>query len=112
MKRWVYWVGLAFVLAIEFYLMANKIIAIHSGALFALGGFWLWRGIAVGLLKIEGIYAMVQFTRKRELIMSVLDFCMGVSWIAISLTEASTQLIPVLLVSLPFIVAAALVCYY
>lgn len=112
MKRWVYWVGLAAILAIEFYLMANKILVIHSGALFSLGGFWLWRGIAAGLLKVEGIYKIEQFTRKREKIMAVLDFCMGLSWIAISLTEASTQLVPILLVSVPFIIAATVVCYY
>ena len=112
MKRWVYWGGLAAILAIEFYLMANKILVIHSGALFSLGGFWLWRGISAGLLKVEGIYKIEQFTRKREMIMAVLDFCMGLSWIAISLTEASTQLVPILLVSVPFIIAAALVCHY
>jgi hypothetical protein len=112
MKRRVYWIGLAIVLAIELYLMANTIIAIHSGVLFSLGGFWLWRGIAVGLLKVEGVYTMTQFTRKREIIMSMLDFCMGVSWIAISLTKASTQIISIALVSVPFIIAASLVCYY
>lgn len=110
MKRWFYWCGIASVLLIEFYLMANKILVIHSGVLFSLGGMWLWRGIA-GFLKMDGMYR-IELTRKRQIVLAMIDFSMGLSWITLSLTEASKQPIPISLVSIPFIIATALVCYY
>lgn len=111
MKRWVYWVGLAFVLIVEFYIAINRIVKIYSGALFSLGGYWLWRGIATGLLKIDSVYNIEKFTRKREIMMSVVDFITGLAWIALSLTKLSTQLIPILLVAVPSLIASALICH-
>lgn len=104
MKKWIYWIGYGCFVCAAFYVILKDILTVKSGGMFLFGVIWIWRSIALSL-KIETSYAQ-KFSRRDQIILSVIDSCMGFSWVALSLTEYSQKLLPILLVSAPFIVAS------
>ena len=110
MKLRGYFIGCACVLVIEFFITINYYSAIEYALLFTLGGLWLWRGIA-SLLKMDIMYNQ-EFTRKRQIVIGIIDFVMGLTWLIVSFTDVSRKPITVMLISIPFIIASALAHYY
>ena len=110
MKLWGYFIGVACVLLIEFFIVVNHYSIMENTLLFTLGGLWLWRGIA-SFLKIDVLYNQ-EYTRKRQIVMGIVDSTMGLTWLIVSFTDASRKPITIVLISVPFIIASALVHYY
>ena len=104
MKKLIYWIGYGCFVYFGFYATLKQILPVKSGSMFLLGLLWIWRSIALSS-KIETHYAQ-KFSRRDQIILSVVDGCMGLSWVSLSLTEHSKQLLPILLVSLPFLIAS------
>ena len=113
MKQRVYWIGVVLVFLIEFFVMITAHLTIKNVTLFCFGGLWIWRAIAVGFLKVKGVYNL-KLTRKREIILAVIDGALGLSWMAIALLAGAKQIqiSLILLCAIPAIIAVAAVSYY
>ena len=113
MKQSVYWIGFIIVVAVEFFVMITAHLTIKNVTLFCFGGLWIWRAIAVGFLKVKGVYN-IKLTRKREIILAVIDGLLGLSWVATAFFAGAKQIqiSLILLCAIPAIIASALVTYY
>lgn len=100
-KRIIYWIGYAVILLTGIYLSTNRIVPIQTPLIFLLGLVWIWTGCTI-IFKTNPYYAQ-KYMRKHQIIMAVTSLGMGISWVIISLTPLSKQGIPMIIVSIPFV---------
>ncbi len=104
-KKVIYWLGYLTLIVIGIVAKVKGLLPIVNTTIFLFGLMWVWVGVTV-LCKINPHYAQ-KHARKWQIAYAVGDLGLGVSWVALSLTEFSQRGLPVALVSLPFIVLDA-----
>lgn len=106
-KKWTYW-GVYFILIVGGAVMSVfKILLIMNTAVFLLGLMWVWNGFSL-LLKVNPYYAQ-QYGRKSQLGVAAAFCVLGVVWIGISFTALSNRALPMIFVSVPFIIILILI---
>jgi hypothetical protein len=104
MAKRIYWFGYAAAVCAGFAICFTHLLPVKSGGMFFLGILWVWRGVSLAL-RLNPDYAQ-GLERKDQRILAGLDTGMGWAWIFLSLTHLSEGIIPITLVSLPFLAAS------
>ena len=94
-----YWAGMAVSLILGAVLPG--MVPVRSGGLFLLGFFWIWNGLTT-VLRCNPFFGG-KYDRKREVILALTTVLMGAGWIGIAFLDRSRQMIPMLLVTAPFL---------
>lgn len=100
-KRYLYWVVYILLLLAGMGISYFDILPIVTTSIFLLGLFWIWTGISL-IMQMNPHYAQ-QYCRREQFIFSATSIGLGVSWTIISCTEYSNQVLPMIIVSLPFL---------
>ena len=101
-KKLIYWIGYLLLLAVGVWLSASKILSICNTTIFLLGLYWLWNAIT---LYLGWNPAFAQKYPRRALLGFAAAFAgLGIAWIAISFFTLSNEALPMILVSLPFLI--------
>lgn len=101
-KKLIYWIGYLLLLAAGICLSASKILPICNTAIFLLGLYWLWNAITL-YLHWNPAFAQ-KYPRRAQLGFAAASTGLGIVWIIISFFALSNEALPMILVSLPFVI--------
>jgi len=100
MKKWGYWVGAAVLFVGGFCLSWSRLLPIQNTYTFVMGLHWLWNSAALLL----GHPAVDRgHPRTCQLIYSAVFLATGAVWVWISMTELCDRMLPMLAVTIPFL---------
>ena len=103
MKKMIYWIGIAVVLAVGVLLAMKEVLPICNAVPFLMGLLFVWIGL-MALLQVNDFWTRGD-SRLVEILSAVIFMCFGAAYVVLSFFEASNEGLPVLLVSVPFIIA-------
>ena len=92
-KKLIYWIGYLLLAAVGLWLSAARILPICNTTIFLFGIYWLWNPVFAA-----------KDPRRAQLGYAAASAGLGISWIIISFFALSNEALPMLLVSLPFVV--------
>lgn len=75
---------------------------IQGRTTFLFGLTWIWNGIAL-LCHVNPLFAQ-EWERKHQIINAVNVACMGAAWVLLSFLGFADEILPITIVSLPFLV--------
>ena len=101
-KERIYWIGYLLLIAIGVWLSASKILPICNTLIFLLGLYWIWNAITL-YLRWNPAFAQ-KYPRRAQLGFAAASVGLGIAWIAISFFPLSNEALPMILVSLPFVI--------
>ncbi|MGI5964010.1 MAG: hypothetical protein ACOX7N_09960 [Lawsonibacter sp.] len=101
-KRAIYWVVYGLLLFGTVYIKATNRLPIQTTSVFLFGLMWIWKGVSL-LCGINPDYAQ-RYARKVQFVFGITSLGMGITWSIISLTQFSKQVIPMVLISTPFLI--------
>ncbi len=101
-KKFIYWIGYLLLLAVGIWLSASKILSISNTAIFLLGLYWIWNAITL-YLRWNPAFAQ-KYPRRAQLGFAAASAGLGIAWVAISFFALSNEALPMILVSLPFVI--------
>lgn len=109
-RKLIYWSVYGIFMAVGFVLSIFRILPVKNAVIFLLGLMWLWNGISL-ILKVNPQYAQI-YERKDQLVISATTIGLGVSWSVLSCTSLSNQAMPVILVSVFFLIPNFLIYHH
>ena len=101
-KKLIYWIGYLLLAAMGLWLSAARILPICNTTIFLFGIYWLWNAITL-YLRWNPVFA-AKDPRRAQLGYAAASAGLGIAWIIISFFALSNEALPMLLVSLPFVV--------
>ena len=101
-KKLIYWIGYLLLAAMGLWLSATRILPICNTTIFLFGTYWLWNAITL-YLRWNPVFA-AKDPRRAQLGYAAASAGLGIAWIIISFFALSNEALPMLLVSLPFVV--------
>ena len=101
-KKCIYWIGYLLLLAVGVWPSASRILPVCNTAIFLLGLYWLWNGITLYLRCNPA--SEQKYPRRAQLGFAAASAGLGITWIAISFFALSNEALPMILVSLPFVI--------
>ena len=109
MKNIIYWSVYIFLIGVGIVFSVNEVLPIHNTMIFLLGVMCFWTGVSI-IIGVHTFYAQ-KYIRKYQMMIAVIITILGISWMAISCTALCDEAIPMLLVSLPFLLSLAVVAH-
>lgn len=103
-KKKIFWSGYAVFLFLALYISIGEILPVKNTTIFLLGSMWIWNGIAVFL--DANMLFLRPFVPGVRLLFSASILLLGVAWCIAACTSLANRGIPMLLLSLPFLMVA------
>lgn len=101
-KQCIYWIGYLLLLSAGIWLSAANILSVCNTLVFLLGLYWLWNSITL-VLSCNPSFAQ-KYPRHTQFHFAVSAAGLGIVWIGISFFALSNRALPMLIVSLPFVI--------
>ena len=102
-KKVIYWCVYVILLLSGICIKISNIIPVKNTTIFLFGLMWIWTGLSL-ICRINPYYAQ-KYERRYQFLFAVFSVGIGISWNIISLTYLSNQAIPMILISMPFLIA-------
>lgn len=99
-KKIVYWC-IYFILLIGGMVVSFKVLLLENTTIFLLGLIWIWTGTSL-ILKQNPYYGQ-KYSRKYQILLSISAIGLGIVWSIISFISLSNETVPMIFVSLPFV---------
>jgi hypothetical protein len=101
MKKPIYWVIYMVLFIGGLALSRFRVLPVVNTTIFLFGFMWIWNGVSL-LLCVNPYYGQ-KYGRTAQIVFSLADIGLGITWFILSQTQLSQQGLPVLLVSFPFV---------
>ena len=101
-KKVIYWSIYILLLFSGIALKMMNLLPIKATVIFLFGLMWIWTGVSLAC-RLNPYYAQ-NCARNSQLVFAVTSIGLGMAWLIISLTDLSSQAIPMILISTPFLV--------
>lgn len=103
-KKKIFWSGYAVFLLLGMYISAAELLPVKNTMIFLFGSIWIWNGITVFL--DANMLFLRPFVPGVGLLFSASILLLGVTWCIAACTSIANRGIPMLLLSLPFLIVA------
>ena len=102
-KKVIYWGGLIILFAVGALVSFHQLLPIYGTVPFLMGLLFIWIGL-MALLKVNQYWTR-EDTRLCEVLSSVVYMGFGAAYVLLSMSPRANEGLPVLIVSIPFILA-------
>lgn len=110
MKRTIYWCGIVVLAVVGALVSFHQLLPICNPVPFVMGLLFVWIGL-MAILKINN-YWTKEDDRNTEVLSSVVFMGFGAAYILLSMFPQANEGMPILLVSIPFIIAMTAIVFY
>lgn len=106
-RKVIYWSVYIVLLLGGLYLKIKNAISVENTTIFLFGLMWIWMSVSL-LFQINPYYTQ-KYERKHQVLFAISSLGMGISWSIVSLTQFSNQAMPMILISIPFLIFDAFI---